>query len=81
MGMKVYWQPSMDVMKARAGAAGHRLAEFGPVEGKRFGLMVRRTKCLRCGAPFHLAKTGEGLISVPKDFEPCNQTSLRQPAA
>ena len=79
--MKVFWQPTIDVMKARAADFGHRLAEFGPVEGKTFGMTVRRTKCVRCGVPFHIAKTDEGLITAPKDFGPCEPTSLRQPAA
>jgi hypothetical protein len=77
MGMRVYWQPTIDVMKEGAAAAGHRLAEFGPVEGQRIGLTVRRTKCLRCGSPFYIAKTAEGLITAPKDFGPCEPTSLR----
>lgn len=79
--MKIYWQPTIDVMNQRAAEFGHRLAEFGPVEGKRFGLTVRRTKCLRCGAPFHIHKTAEGLITAPKEIGLCEPKSLRQPAA
>lgn len=79
--MRVFWQPTIDVMKTRAAEYGHDLAEFGPVEGRRLGLTVRRTKCKRCGAPFHIAKTAEGLITAPQEFGPCKYPSLRQPAA
>ncbi len=79
--MRVFWQPTIDVMNARAAELGHRLAVFGPIEGQRFGLTVRRTKCLRCGAPFHIAKTAEGLITAPASFGPCESKSLRHPAA
>lgn len=78
--MRIYWQPSIEVMKARAEKAGHRLRKFDLVERRRSGVRVRRTTCSRCGEPFYLEETAEGFINVPLEFEQC-RPSLRQPAA
>lgn len=62
--MRVTWSATIILTLEKARQMGHSLTAFAPVEGKRFGLAVRRAKCVRCGLPFLIVRGVKGLLSV-----------------
>jgi hypothetical protein len=62
--MRVTWNATMVVTISKAEAMGHSLTPFGSIEGKRFGIAVRRAKCKRCGLPFLIVRQEHGLLMV-----------------